>query len=365
MRHIGYVALFLVMCGKALSAQDNKRYHWYDPMETIERFEGQGWAHIGYRRLPNRAKGIVRNAVWSLSEHAAGLGLQFETNADSISIKYQVGGNLYMHHMPATGASGIDLYVKNNKEWLWCRGRYSFKDTVRYDFTVNQLYKGQRTFHLYFPLYNNIKNLKIGVAEGKTLHFLDPDKEKPIVVYGTSIAQGACASRPGMAWPHILSRMLKRPVVNLGFSGNGKLEPEVIELIAEIEASLFILDCLPNLSTNAENSKEEFQNRIRNGVLELRAKHPRTSILLTQHAGYSDGPVDATRERVYITLNEWLEESFKIFKAEGITNIYMLKREDIGLSNDAFVDGTHPSDLGMQRYAVAYAKKIKAIQSGM
>ncbi|WP_149273665.1 SGNH/GDSL hydrolase family protein [Pareuzebyella sediminis] len=364
-RHIGFLGLFLILCGKGLFAQENERYHWYDPVETIERFEGQGWSHIGYHRLPNHAEGVVRDAVWSLSQHAAGLGLQFESDADSIAIEYQVDGNLFMHHMPATGVSGIDLYVKSNNEWLWCRGKYSFKDTVRYDFAINNLSKGLKTYSMYFPLYNTIKNLKIGVPHGKTFLFRDAVKEKPIVVYGTSIAQGACASRPGMAWTHILSRALSRPVVNLGFSGNGRLEPEVIDLITQIEASLFILDCLPNLSPNKENTKKEVQNRLRSSVRNLRAKHPRTPILLTQHAGYSDGLVNSAREKVYLTLNEWLEESFKSLKAEGISNIYMLTKKDIGLSNDAFVDGTHPTDLGMQQYAMAYATKIKAIQSGM
>lgn len=48
--------------------------------------------------------------------------------------------------------------------------------------------------------------------------------DHPIVLYGTSIAQGACASRPGMAWGNIVSRSLEIPLINLGFSGNGKLE---------------------------------------------------------------------------------------------------------------------------------------------
>ena len=45
---------------------------------------------------------------------------------------------------------------------------------------------------------------------------------------------GACASRPGMSISSILGRRLNRPVVNLGFSGNGKMEIPVADLIGSL-----------------------------------------------------------------------------------------------------------------------------------
>jgi hypothetical protein len=89
--------------------------------------------------------------------------------------------------------------------------------------------------------------MKIGVPEDKNFSPLPLNKKKPIVVYGTSIAQGACASRPGMAWTAILGRRMNIPLINLGFSGNGKLEKEMLDLIAEIDAEVYILDCLQNM----------------------------------------------------------------------------------------------------------------------
>ena len=137
---------------------------------------------------------------------------------------------------------------------------------------------------------------------------------------------------------------------------------EMIELLTEIDASVYILDCLPNLSPNAKRTKEEIQRRIVNSVTFLREKHKSTPILLVQHAGYSDGLVDAEREKVYDTLNSWMTEVYEGFKAHGAQNLYMLTKEEIALTNDAFVDGTHPTDLGMQQYAEAYEKMIKYIK---
>lgn len=350
--------LFLTMlCFVQLTiGQNEKEYQWQNPAESNSKFEGQGWENIGYNRLPDKAESAVRDPVWSLSRSSAGLSIRFETDALAISIQYQVDGNLAMDHMPATGVSGVDLYLKNGNDWLWCRGKYQFKNTIQYDFVVDTLSDGTKSYQLYFPLYNNIKNLQIGVPLENALKFLPPRKEKPIVVYGTSIAQGACASRPGMAWTNILSRKLEYPVVNLGFSGNGRLEPEVIDLINEIDASVFVLDCLPNLSPNEERTQAEIQNRIGKSVAAIRSKHPKTPILLVQHAGYSDGLVDSNRKGVYETLNNWMTQSFESLKKQGVKNLYMLTKAEINLTNDAFVDGTHPTDLGMEQYADAYEK---------
>ncbi len=116
-----------------------------------------------------------------------------------------------MLHMPATGVSGVDLYAKNSDgKWLWCKGNYSFADTINYNFrniTPNDNYhKMGREYHLYLPLYNSVEWMEIGTEEDALFEPIPIRKEKPIVVYGTSIAQGGCASRPGMAWTSILER---------------------------------------------------------------------------------------------------------------------------------------------------------------
>src|SRR5690606_20072577 len=99
---------------------------------------------------------------------------------------------------------------------------------------------------LYLPLYNEVKWLEIGIPDSADLHPLPNLAQRPIVVYGTSIAQGACASRAGLAWTALLERQMDRPVINLGFSGNGLLERKFIEELITVDAAVYVLDCLPN-----------------------------------------------------------------------------------------------------------------------
>jgi lysophospholipase L1-like esterase len=341
----------------------SKEYQFFDPArDTSNVIEGQAWANEVkdfYDRLPARAEKSVRKPVWDLSRNSAGLQLRFITDASEIVVKYSIAGGFQMPHMPATGVSGIDLYAKDERNnWVWAAGKYSFGDTIVYRF--NNLSPVKREYFLYLPLYNTVKWLQIGVPNANVFTSLPAKKKKPIVVYGTSIAQGACASRPGLAWTNILSRRLNQPVINLGFSGNGRLEPEVVQLLTEIDAKIYVLDCLPNL-TSVSVSTDELKRRIVNALVQIRSKRPFTPILFTEHDGYSDGAINPVRYKEYADANRALAQTFDSLSAKGFQNIYLLKKQMIGQDIETMVDGTHPNDMGMMRYADAYANILKKI----
>ena len=184
----------------------NREYKTWNPaLDTTKVVEGQGWpteVKNYYDRLPARAEQTVRKEVWNLSKQTAGLVLKFRSNADEIIIKYTVTGGLQMSHMPATGVSGIDLYAKNSDgKWLWSGGKYSFGDTITYQFSgllTKDAYGNAFEYNLYLPLYNGVKWLEVRVPKESEFTALPVSYEKPIVVYGTSIAQGGCATRPGL-----------------------------------------------------------------------------------------------------------------------------------------------------------------------
>lgn len=355
------IHLFLILIWNTTFAQETR---WYgESPEMMSALEGRGWNEIGFNRLPDSAEAIVRPPVWKLSRQTAGLSLRFTSDSPEIQVSYTPSSaRLEMPHMPSTGVSGVDLYVKDDSgKLLWVRGSYKFGEKITYQFQLSNDAGLSKEFQLFLPLYNGLNDLQIGVPDDKSFAFSPRRTEKPILVYGTSIAQGACASRPGMAWTNILAREMNKPMINLAFSGNGRMETEVIEYVSQIDPAIFILDCLPNLGPNAGFTPDEIKDKINYAVSTLRAKYPNTPILLTEHAGYSDGLVYEPRAEVYENLNAWLQESYSKLKAEGVTGIYTLTKDEIGMGTDDFVDGTHPTDLGMKKYADAYAKKLKEI----
>lgn len=359
-----FIILFCILsgCASVLNAQ----YKWEDPTtQDIAIVRGQAFQNElkgTYVRLPDRSQEKVRKPVWDLSRNSAGLSIAFRSNAPEIKVRYVVTGGFSMPHMPSTGVSGIDMYATDaNGRQRWCRGNYAFGDTI--SFTYKGLtyetdpQKGYE-YQLFLPLYNTVKWMNIGVPSESSFRFLPVSQEQPMVIYGTSIAQGACASRSGMAWTNIVNRTLEHPVINLGFSGNGKLEPELFDLLAEIDAKLYIIDCMPNLAGHP--SCEVIYDRTLAGVKRLREKS-QAPILLVEHSGYTNEFSSQSAKESYQVANVELRKAYNALIKEGVKGIYYLTKEEIGLSMDSMVEGVHPSDLGMQQYADSYIKKIREI----
>ena len=352
----------VVLISEDSLSQEN--INWYDASELLI----QGQLHTTgidpFHRLPDRMQAKTREALWLLSKNSAGLYLDFKTDAEEIDIQYQVEAKLNFPHMPTTGVSGLDLYAQDKGRWEWVRGNYDFNDTITYRFIgIKPLAIGERTFRLYLPLYNTLKWLNIGISKNTSLKSIKPSKKKAVVIYGTSIVQGACASRPGMAWPTILGRKLDRPIINFGFSGNGRLEPEIIEMVTKNEAWVFVLDCMANFTSGQGLGFKEAESRIIKSVMTIRKAHPNTPILLVEHAGYSDGKMQLGRQTIYTELNAATQRAYQNLLAQKMNQIYVLKKDSINLDKDSFVDGTHPNDYGMMRYAEAMAKMIEQIEN--
>ena len=346
----------------ALSLQAQTK--WYNPMGAdFPVIQNRGWndeIKDSYQRIPDRGKEILRKSVWDLSENSAGLAIHFYTNADKIEVRYVVNGSFAMNHMPATGKSGIDLYaIDSEGNWRVMTDRYSFADTVT--FTYTNIIESDRKigfeYRMFLPLYNTVTWMEIGVPEDACFSFIPESAKKPIIVYGTSIAQGGCASRPAMGWTNILSRKLDMSVINLAFSGNGSLEKEMVDLINELDASLIIYDCLPNMGSLSDN---EIKKRTAYGVLAIRKKS-NTPILITDHIGLMNSRMNSSTMFVGDNMNALTREVIDSLHAAGVEDLYHLHVDSINFPQDGAVDYIHPNDLGMQAYADAYEKIVRQI----
>jgi lysophospholipase L1-like esterase len=344
---------------------------WHDPLsEGNEPFvDGRAWnVEIGhtFNRLPGRALHLLPQKLQRLSYNSAGLSVRFATNATEIVIRYTVLGQLSLPNVVALGCSGVDLYATdaNGKmSWVGNHAHYRFGanlgDTVTFSFGPLD-YPGGRgrgsEYELYLPLYNTVGSLSIGVPTDADFHFLHASTERPIVVYGTSIAQGASASRPAMAWSNILQRRTDIPFVNLGFSGSAYMENAMFGLLSEIDARAYIIDCIPNILSLPDS----IVPRTLAGIRLLRM-HSRAPILLVEGGGNADSLVSRTDYKRYTAANARLHDAYLQLRAEGVERLYYLTLGEIGMTADAQIDATHPNDEGMSIYADAYEKKLRQI----
>lgn len=330
-------------------AQNSHDVVWHDVRAWS--VSGRGWSDTEryFDRLPARAKGVVRDAVWNLSRHSAGMSIEFVTDAATISVRYALLSEaVAMPHMPATGVSGLDLYARDGDRWRWGA---VFKPSAQHNEgeIISDVDTSGRHWRLYLPLYNGVDSLEIGVAEGATLAPVPPAGEKPIVFYGTSILHGACASRPGMAWPSIVGRRLDRPTINLGFSGNGRMEPEVAALLAELDGAAFVIDAAPNMD------EAMIRERAAPLVRTVRAARPDTPIVLVEDRNYGYAWLRPPARKRNATNQAALREVYRALLDEGVGGLLYVPAPAL-LGDDpeeTMTDGSHPSDLGMARYADA------------
>ena len=313
-----------------------------------------------YERLPSSLEGVSREPVWYLGRHSAGLFIRFRSNSTSIHARWESTFNNTMTHMTDTGTKGLDLYALVDGEWRHvCSAQPQGKKSERC--IIANMDPVEREYMLYLSLYDGVKSLEIGVDEGSMLDLPAvnrPSREKPVVMYGTSILQGGCANRPGMAHTNIIGRRLDREVINLGFSGKSKLQKEFAELLADIHADAFVLDVFSN--PQADVIYEKFDDF----VDIIRTAHPDTPLIFLQ-----------TERRETRNFNHKSEERETAKQQAAVTvvrrrmqndsNIYFIDSNDfLGDDHIATVDGTHPNDIGFSRMLDVIGPAIKNILAG-
>lgn len=342
--------------------EDKDAIAWHDVRKLS--FEGQGWTDVKepFDRLPASAEAKVPKAVWGLSRHSAGMAVRFVTDAPAIHARWQLtSAQLAMPHMPATGVSGLDLYVRTKDGWRWVNVGVpkAVDNTVA---LVSGLPTGEREYLLYLPLYNGVKSVEVGVAKGRNLAKAPAraaGQEKPIVFYGTSITHGACASRPGMCHPAILGRRLDRPVINLGFSGNGRMDAEVVNYLAELDPAIYVIDCLPNMGAADVSAK------VGPLVTTLRKSHPNTPILLVEDRSYANSHLLDGPKKRNDTSRAALRAEYDRMVKSGVKGLGYLEGDKLlGPDRDDTVDSSHPNDLGFQRHADAFQPVLEGMLKG-
>jgi lysophospholipase L1-like esterase len=326
---------------------ENREWVWHEFGEP----EARGFSDTErrYDRLPARAKGRVPDIVWDLSHNSSSLYSRFRTDATAISARWTVSGSeLALSHMPATSVSGLDLYGETIEgTWRWVGvGQPTVTPGENEFLFAEELDGANRRYTVYFPLFNNLEQVRIGVPPGASFEIIYPDPSPPVVYYGTSIIHGASASRSGMALPAQLGRRLGRTVIGLGFSGNGKMEVELAEHIAEIAAAVYVIDCLPNMD------HEQVRDRTIPFLNALRAVRPDAPVLLVEDRTFSNAwAIPARMERHSMSREEY-RKAFDTLKAAGDSSLhYLVGGHLLGHDDEATVDSSHPTDLGFTRMA--------------
>jgi hypothetical protein len=339
---------------------------WRNPKEGPFGIGGFPWiAQEGlYRRLPVQTDELLPKAVDWLADCTAGGHIRFVTDSLEVHVKVKLKNRADMYHMPPTGQCGFDCYIGEPGEEMFA-GTASFRPEAAEYSSRLCLFKErrQRSVTLYFPLYQGVEEVWVGLdAEASVKEPVPFGHDRPIVIYGTSITQGGCASRPGMAYTNILSRRMSMEIVNLGFSGSGKGEPEVAAVVASIpEPACLVLDYEANCD-GLERLRETLPVFIRI----IRERHPHTPVVVVTRVRAPKAEWDMEFKEAMLSRREYQLGLVRELREAGDRNLYSV--DGYSLMGDGFaegtVDGTHPTDLGFLQIAEGLLPILQLVVKG-
>ncbi len=327
-------------------------WEWHDGSALPQ--EGRGFADTAspYVRIPDRLRSNCPGGVWGLSRHSSGICYRFSTDSRQIRVKWSVrDARLSGHNMTGAGKSGVDVYGWDDASKAWKFAHGSRPKQADNEISFN--WAPGRPCMIYLPLYNEVLKFEVGVRNGSKVVPLPPRASgvtKPVVCYGTSITHGASASRPGLAWTAQAARRANVPFVDLGFAGNGKMEMSMLDVVAEIDASIYVLDCLWNMSPKMV--EERFEPFVR----ELHRRRPDTPILCAEDCSTFR---DRTEKGL---MAEKIVAKLKAEDPEGWKNLHFIPNtEQMLRDGEETVDGCHPNDCGMKQMGIGFGERYKRI----
>ena len=322
---------------------------FFDVKKTPEFLFGLRFDEDRFFRMPEDFAANFSDGMFSLNRCTSGGRVRFRTNSPFVAISIQLSRHEVMRHMAPSGSTGFDLYVDGRffRAFLPSAGNM-LKDYDRIEYIGNG---EEHEILIHFPLYNRVEHVHIGVQENAWVTEAKPYAvERPVVFYGSSITQGGCVSRPGIAYPAYISRWFNCDFVNLGFSGNAKGEQSMAEYVASLDPSVFVMDYDHNTPTyeHLVATHYAFYKRFR----ELR---PTTPVVM----------VTAPDVRWYPNLyarRDLIRRNYEAAVAAGDDRVFFVDGESLMGGDDwdsCTVDGSHPNDLGHYMMAKGIAPAVK------
>lgn len=289
-------------------------------------------------RLPEE---VIRQVerLDNLAHNTSGIRARFLTDSFKIRIVSDNANIAEYVHMPASAHSGYDVYI-NNVFKINVRPLYG---QTKMDETVElQDEKKLNLIDIYFPLYNKVEYFSFELDANAVIKRAD-EPRRPILFYGSSITQGGCASRPGNSYPNMLSSMLGRNIINIGFSGNARGDIPIADYISSMDLAAFVYDYdhnAPDTQWLSETHEPFF--------IQIRKRKPKLPVIMLSRPGYERwGETAVNNTAVVMTtyLNALNAGDRNVHFIDGRSLFGTYGRDR------CTVDGTHPNDIGFERMA--------------
>ncbi len=319
---------------------------WFDVRRAPFKIHGVFYddAQGLFVRMDQSVANAVGTDVKWLNRESSGGRVSFRTNSRVIAVRAVIHDDDEEHH--TSNDSAIDL--------LRVGGDF---DEITFDYCLEPPKVIGREYCARFctecenldrllqlPLFASVHELYVGLSEDADIEEAHIYRDiAPVVFYGSSITQGARASRPSNTYQSMLSKKLKFDYTSLGFGGNARGEREIAEYIASLDMSIFVLDYDHN-APNAEHLLATHEPFFR----VIRDSHPELPIIIMS-APNTMPWYDWCAPR-----RDAVRATYESARARGDENVYFIDGSEF-FGEDGrdlcTVDTCHPNDLGMYRIA--------------
>ena len=330
-----------------------------DSMEVMDVSKMRGCIYGGctcddaiFQRMPGKIAEKISFGVADRAKRSAGIRLSFKTNSRRIGLKVKFKRFVRFSVQTDLSSRGFDIYVDNEY-----RKSIIPPDDSKNEYVQIADLEDSKTKNvvIYFPYNSVIENVLLGIDKGSFAEKIDIYRSdaKPIIFYGSSITHGFCASRPGMTFTSIISRMLNTDFVNLGFSGACLAEKGMAEYISGLEKSIIVCGYDHN-----EHDLEVYSKNHLNFYKELRRIDFQTPILFVTRPNVSCGIAEVKQR------NDIVEKTCAYAKEIGDKAVFFLNGQSLfcrETAKDCTIDGIHPNDLGNYFMALKIGSEIKKI----
>ena len=287
----------------------------------------------------------------------AGLAVLFKTNSTTISIKADFGYLAEYNSTMPVSTRGFGLYIKKDGKWLYAYSGCNSMSNARKGkelVIMKDMDDSMKECMMYLPIYSELNSVKIGVEEGSVIESLESPFRHRIGIFGSSYTHGISTSRPGMSYPSQLMRNTGLQILNLGCSGNCKMQPYFADVLCDAKVDALIFDAFSN--PNAKMIEE----RIIPFIEKIQAAHPGIPLIFQQTIYRESRNFSLSKDEAERAKQEMGAKMMKEIMKK-YDHVYFIQTNATSPDHETSVDGTHPNDYGYTLWAKSIEKPLLKI----
>ena len=309
-----------------------------------------------YHRVDTtRFKGFTKGENYQV-RMPVGMACAFRTNSKDITVKTSYGQTSYPVFTLGVAARGYDLYIRKDGKWIWAGNGLPTDKTLSANVVLVADMDGtEHECLLYLPIHSEVTDVQVGVQEGASIEPMENPFRHRIVFFGSSFTHGISTSRTAMNYPKQLERATGLHFVNLGCSGNCRLQSYFCDVLCATEADAFVFDSFSNPTI------KEIDERLFPFIEKLQKAHPGKPLIFQRTIYRERRNFNQKVEQFERSRQEFVDKMMKEACKRYKDVFYIDVTNATSPTHETSVDGTHPGDYGYTLWAESLQKPLLKI----